>query len=57
MRAANRKREMFLDEFHTEEFYAEQLSNLYFNLDLIFLTTKLLYMKTNKNWVLRASRG
>jgi hypothetical protein len=50
-------REMLLDEFHPEEFYAEQLSNLYFNLDLIFLTTKQLYMKTNKNGVLRASRG
>jgi len=48
---------MFLGEFHTEEFYAEQLSNLYFNLDLTFLTTKLIYMKTNKNGVLRASRG
>jgi hypothetical protein len=48
---------MFLDEFHTEEFYAEELSNLYFNLDLIFVTAKLFYMKTNKNGVLRASRG
>jgi len=42
---------MFLGEFHTEELYAEQLNNQYFNLDLIFLTTKLIYMKTNKNGV------
>lgn len=42
---------MFLDEFNAEEFYAEQLNNLYFNLHLTFLTTKLLYMKTNKNGV------
>jgi len=42
---------MFLGKFHTEEFYAEQFNNLYFNLDFIFLTTKLIYMKTNKNGV------
>jgi len=47
---------MFLGEFYTEEFYVEPLNNLYFNLDLIFLTIKLIYMRKKRD-VARISRA
>jgi len=48
---------MFLGEFHTQEFYAEQLSNLYFNLYLVFLIFFLLALQPHWGFILQPFSG